>query len=114
MLAGDSGSHVSGSIIGGVFQGVITTSSGDVYHVERKAYHAPHPLTERDEVHSVLYREADVDMDKFHQYVLFFLLSHTKEFSSLILYYHMSLYSPCMTLCSTEYYMHGETMYVLE
>ena len=66
-ISGDAASSVSGSIINGVFQGKISTGSNEVYHVERKEYHPPHPNTAHDQVHSVIYKQDDVDIDKFNE-----------------------------------------------
>ena len=66
-LSGDPKSSITGSIIDGVFQGMITTGSNEVFYVERKEYHPSHPQTNHSRVHSVIYNKEDVDVDKFNQ-----------------------------------------------
>lgn len=69
VISGDPLSSVTGSIIKGVFQGMINTGSNDFYYVDRKEYHPSHPRTKHEKVHSVIYRRDDVDVEKFNEYV---------------------------------------------
>ncbi|XP_067941797.1 disintegrin and metalloproteinase domain-containing protein 10-like isoform X2 [Watersipora subatra] len=66
-IRGDPSSSVSGSIINGVFQGIIRTGGQDVYYVDRKEYHPAHSMTKHDQVHSVIYKRTDVNVDKFSE-----------------------------------------------
>lgn len=66
LFAGDSGSTVYGAIIDGVFEGRIHLSGGDSYQIERKSHYPDNTDLSNDHtVHSVIYHDKQVDVDKF-------------------------------------------------
>lgn len=65
-FSGDAGSQVHGAIIDGIFEGRLELSSGDKYQIERKSHYLDNTdLSGKDHIHSVIYNDDHVDVEKF-------------------------------------------------